>query len=136
MTLGAPDLDFTLAGGSTCTVSVTAGGTCTVNVTFAPLFPGDRRGAVEIVDGSGNLLVSTYIHGTGVGPVIAFSPSTPVTVATGLDFPNGLKVDANGNIFVADPYGNTVNEILAVNGAIPANPTIKPSAAASISRRT
>ena len=41
-----------------------------------------------------------------------------------------MAVDGSGNVFVADD-GLAVKEILAVNGSIPANPTIKSSAAAS-----
>ena len=65
LTGGAPDLDFTLASGSTCTGAVTAGATCTVNVTFAPVATGVRNGSVEITDGSGNVLATTSIYGFG-----------------------------------------------------------------------
>ena len=65
LTGGAPDLDFTLASGSTCSGSVTAGTTCTVNVTFAPLAAGLRNGSVEITDGSGNILTTTLLQGLG-----------------------------------------------------------------------
>jgi hypothetical protein len=74
LTVGAPNLDFTLASGSTCSGSVTVGNTCTVNVTFAPLAPGLRKGGVEIIDSSGNVLANTYINGIGVGPAIGFNP--------------------------------------------------------------
>ncbi len=67
-TQGAPNLDFRLASGNTCTGAVTAGSTCAVNVTFAPQFAGPRSGAVQIVDGSGNVLASTLVYGTGGGP--------------------------------------------------------------------
>src|SRR5208337_1493118 len=59
VTQGAPNLDFTLSSGSTCTGTVSAGSTCTVNVTFAPLAPGVRMGAVQLTDNLGNLLVTT-----------------------------------------------------------------------------
>ena len=38
--------------------------------------------------------------------------------------PTGVAVDRNGNVFVAGPCANTIAEIVAVNGSIPANPTI------------
>ena len=47
--------------------------------------------------------------------------------------PNGVAVDASGNVFVAfgaigffghEPVINAVEEILAVDGSIPASPTI------------
>jgi len=66
LTGGAPNLDFTLASGSTCTGAVTEGAMCTVNVTFAPQAAGVRNGSVEIVDGGGNVLATTLIYGTGV----------------------------------------------------------------------
>ncbi len=42
--------------------------------------------------------------------------------------PQGIAVDPNGNVFVADYTNNTVKEIQAVNGGIPASPTIVPLA--------
>ena len=73
LTQGAPNLDFTLAGGSTCTGAVTAGSTCTVNATFAPTFSGQRAGVVQIVDGSGNVLAATLVYGLGQGPEMDFT---------------------------------------------------------------
>ncbi len=74
LTGGAPNLDFTLASGSTCTGAFSAGATCVVNVTFAPLAGGIRNGSVEITDGSGNVLATTPIYGFGqVVPTIDFS---------------------------------------------------------------
>ena len=78
LTSGVPDLDFTLASGITCTGAVTAGTTCTVNVTFAPSALGVRNGSVEITDGSGNVLATTLIHGSG---------QTPATI----DFSQGFR---------------------------------------------
>jgi len=46
------------------------------------------------------------------------------TVGTGFNYPFGAAVDGNGNVYVADFSGNEVKEILAVNGRIPASPTI------------
>ncbi len=112
LTQGAPNLDFTLASGSTCTGSVTGGSSCTVNVTFAPKFAGARNGAVEIVDGSGNVLATTYIHGIGVGPQIAFGPGVQTTVpASGLSFPAGVAVDGAGDVFIADTFNSRVVEV-------------------------
>ena len=69
LTGGAPNLDFTLASGSSCTGALSAGATCTVNVTFAPLAGGIRNGSVEITDGSGNVLTTTEIYGFGLPPI-------------------------------------------------------------------
>ncbi len=77
LTGGAPDLDFTLASGSGCTGAFKAGTPCTVNVTFAPLHTGTRNGSVEIADGSGNVLATTPIYGSGLA--IATGPPPQVS---------------------------------------------------------
>jgi hypothetical protein len=58
LTLGAFGGDFSPVS-STCKGPMTAGSTCVVQVKFAPLFPGLRPGAVEIIDGSGNVVTTT-----------------------------------------------------------------------------
>jgi hypothetical protein len=47
------------------------------------------------------------------------------TLAGGFNTPLGIALDKDGNIFVADGLHSAVKEIVAVNGSIPANPTIK-----------
>jgi hypothetical protein len=127
LTSGAPNLDYKVAAGSTCIGSVTKGNTCTVNVTFSPTAPSQRKGAVEIVDGSGNVLATTYIYGSGIGPLAGFNPSAHATLATGYNtpftYPNDIAVDGSGNVFVDD--GGEIKEMLAVDGKVPANPAIK-----------
>ncbi|MGD1064659.1 MAG: kelch repeat-containing protein [Terracidiphilus sp.] len=119
VTQGITGLDFQQGSGSTCTGAITAGSSCTVNVTFAPKAPGLRRGAVELFDSSGNLLTTTLIYGNGQGPVTAFGPGTQTTVNTGsnsLTLPNGVAVDAAGDIFIADGgagYNGKVVEVPA-----------------------
>ena len=83
-----------------------------------------------IVDGSGNVFA---VSNTTVIEIVAINgtlPTNPVvrTLATGFSQLDGLKVDSNGNVFVADAGASRnesyVSEILAVNGSVPANPTI------------
>ncbi len=114
-TMGAPDLDFTLANGTTCTGGVTVGETCAVNVTFAPRFAGASAGAVQIVAASGKVLAMTPIWGTGNGPQIGALADGLVTYR-GFDNPAGEPgatvpatiqpaVDGAGNVYLAFAYG-------------------------------
>ncbi|HEY2857637.1 MAG TPA: NHL repeat-containing protein, partial [Terracidiphilus sp.] len=135
LTQGATGLDFADGGGGTCAANTTYnnGDTCTVNVTFKPRAPGPRYGAAELLDTSGNLLATGYVEGTGVGPQAVFAnttsgvylPSAQTNLGSGFYLPIGVAVDASGNVFVADTHNWAVKEIVAVNGSIPASPTIK-----------
>jgi streptogramin lyase len=110
LTQGAVGLDFSNAGAGTCTAgtSFNAGGACTVNVTFTPTLAGTRYGAVVLQDGSGNVIATSYLQGTGVGPQVAFLPGTISTVPTGAWGPNGVAVDGNENVYVADRYNSLI----------------------------
>src|SRR3954470_5271634 len=56
---------------------------------------------------------------------MAHFSGTVIPLASGnFNHPAGVAVDGSGNVFVADYGNNKVVEILAVNGSIPANPTI------------
>jgi DNA-binding beta-propeller fold protein YncE len=59
------------------------------------------------------LAQALLLLGWGAGPLQA---QTIVTVASGFSRPAGIALDAAGNVFVADPYGGTVKEILAAGG--------------------
>jgi large repetitive protein len=112
LTQGAPNLDFTLAGGSTCTGAVVEASQCTVNVTFAPKTPGLRMGAVQLTDSFGNV-PTTMLRGIGQGPAIAFGPGAQTTVASGLSYPEGVAVDGKGDVFIANHEGGSVLEVPA-----------------------
>ena len=112
VTQGAAGLDFALAAGSTCTGTVSAGSTCTVNVTFTPGVPGLREGAVELFSSANRTtpLVTTLIYGTGNAPLAAFSGLTPSALSTGsqtLTQPEGVAVDAVGDLFIANNGSDT-----------------------------
>ncbi|HZL28489.1 MAG TPA: Ig-like domain repeat protein [Acidobacteriaceae bacterium] len=83
------------------------------------------------VDGSGNVFVIS--NRTTVSEILAVNGSVPanptiLTLYTTFTALNGMKVDANGNVFVANSLnmgGNSaIYEVLAVNGSIPASPTV------------
>jgi sugar lactone lactonase YvrE len=83
------------------------------------------------VDGSGNVFVIynrvSLAEIYAVNGVIPVNPTINV-ITSSLVSLNGMKVDGNGNIYLAasDSGGgsSTIQEVLAVNGSIPANPTI------------
>ena len=55
LTLGAPNLDFANASGSTCTATTYSSATnCMVNVSFTPTAAGLRMGAVGFFSGANN----------------------------------------------------------------------------------
>ena len=109
-TQGASNLDFTLGAGSGCT-GVTGPGICTVNVDFAPTAPGLRMGAVQLLDSGGNVLATQLVSGVGQGPAVAFGPSTQTTWGTGLQQPQGVAVDAAGDVFISDYTQGKVFEV-------------------------
>jgi DNA-binding beta-propeller fold protein YncE len=117
LTQGVAGLDFADAGTGTCTTNGTShtysiGDTCTVDVTFTPKASGSRYGAVELLDNSGNMIATGYVQGTGVGPQVNFLPGAESTVAdwesNGLLWPQGVAVDASGNVYIADSNHNRV----------------------------
>jgi sugar lactone lactonase YvrE len=127
LTQGAPGLDFKDAGTGTCAANTvyTAGESCTINVTFKPRFAGIRTGAAVLYNSTGNAIASGYVQGTGIGPQIAFLPGAPSLLGSGFNGPVSVAADGSGNVYVADFENNAVKEIMAVNGNIPATPTIK-----------
>jgi sugar lactone lactonase YvrE len=54
----------------------------------------------------------------------AYFSGAQTTLGTGFSYPAAVAVDGNGNVYVADTLNNAVEEVLAVNGSIPASPTI------------
>ena len=111
-TQGAANLDFTLAS-NTCTGILASGTTCNVTVTFSPLAPGARSGAVQLSNVS-TVLATTFIHGDGKAPAIAFGRGAPLTLPTGgLSAPSSVTVDALGDVFIADRATNQVVELPA-----------------------
>jgi sugar lactone lactonase YvrE len=113
LTLGAPGGDF-LSASSTCTGSMTAGATCVVQTKFAPNFPGLRTGAIQITDGSGNVITTTLLQGVGVGPQISFDGTPPEQVVgdqNGNIFWGGVAIDGFGDLFF--PNGERAGEGVA-----------------------
>jgi len=105
-TQGVANLDFTNAGGGTCAVNTAyaAGATCTVIVNFTPMSAGLRLGAVVLNGTSGNVIATSFLKGTGLGPQIAFMPPTETTFGpsgSGNSQPCCMVVDGAGNVYIA-----------------------------------
>jgi sugar lactone lactonase YvrE len=113
LTQGATGLDFANSGTGTCAANTAyaTGQTCTVNVTFMPKFAGTRDGAVVFSDSNGNVIVTAYLQGVGVGPQINFLPGTESVVASsGLAKPTFVAVDGSRNVYIADTNANLIRK--------------------------
>lgn len=111
VTQGATGLDFTNGGGGSCAkgTSYSSKSTCTVVVEFAPKFSGARYGAVQLADNNGNLLATAYVTGSGAEAQLVFLPGAQSVLSTSaLNNPEGIAVDAGGNIYISDTSNNRV----------------------------
>ena len=131
-TQGNDGFDFTDAGGDSCSAgtSYSVGQLCTVNVAFGPSAPGERRGAVVLLDSNKAVLATQFLTATATGPLNTFIPGTIDTVAgqatwiysgdggiatqSSIFLPFGVAVDAFGDIFISD---SSNNRIRMVNGS-------------------
>jgi hypothetical protein len=107
---GATKPDFVIGTGGTCVAGAAqaANSSCTVNVTLSPNSAGSVAGKLAALDGSGNVLASIVLHGTGLGSAAQILPGTEGALGTGLKTPSQVAVDAGGNTYVADPGLGTV----------------------------
>jgi sugar lactone lactonase YvrE len=118
LTQGATGLDFTVTTGSTgnCSGSYGSGDSCSVSVTFSPQLAGTRYGAV-VLYGSSGPIAAANIFGTGTGPQLTFNPGTQAPVATGMETPWSVTVDASGNLYVPLANGGTVVKLTPSAGS-------------------
>jgi sugar lactone lactonase YvrE len=116
VTEGIPNLDFKLAY-SSCTGPQESGVECLVGISFTPTAPGARHGAVEITDASGHPITTTYLYGIGVSAAVGFSPATESDITTGLNGPQGVAVNAQGDVFYADYLQGELVKV-PVNGGL------------------
>jgi len=133
---GVSGQDFTLASGGTCAAGVVyvAGQQCTVNVIFAPLYPGQRFGAVTIATTLGAPLGSTLLYGMATGSLSVLQDGEINTVAGDGDWifhsdgvlavdapiflPTAVVTDPSGNIYISDSNNNRVRRVNAQTGQI------------------
>lgn len=133
LTAGAPNRDYTDTSDTCSGMAFSAlGQVCSVTVSFTPVAPGLRRGAVVLLDSSGNVLGSTLLQGTGTGGLAFFNPPGVSIVAgngywsviddggpaleAGLYLPSAVALDGNGNLYVADSLHNLVRMVSSGKG--------------------
>jgi sugar lactone lactonase YvrE len=107
LTTGIAGKDFALAAGSTCIATTyTTITNCMVNIDIKPLAAGLRRGAVVFYSGrsrTSTALATVPVFGVGTGPQVVFSPNAAESsLGSNLISPQGVAVDAAGNVYVAD----------------------------------
>jgi sugar lactone lactonase YvrE len=107
LTTGIAGRDFAQATGSTCTaMTYTTATNCVVNVSFTPLAAGSRRGAVVFYSGAhktSTALATVPVFGVGTGPQVVFGPGgAQSSVGSRFISPQGVAVDAAGNVYVTD----------------------------------
>jgi sugar lactone lactonase YvrE len=101
---GTANPDFAVASGGSCTAGTAyaALSSCSVNVTFNPHSAGSISAKLLMVDGSGNVLASMPLHGTGTSAAVQFAGGAQSVIGAGLKTPSQVAVDAAGNVYVAD----------------------------------
>lgn len=136
LTQGVANADFVLNSPGTCIAETTftVPSSCSIFVTFQPKAPGERRGAVVLLDSSGSVLAIKTLYGLGLGSVGVFTPATIATVAgngqwlyTGdgedattspIFLPAGIAVDPTGNFYIADSGNNRIRRVDGTGGVI------------------
>jgi sugar lactone lactonase YvrE len=129
LTLGTPALDYAEVAGGTCAPgnSYSTGDSCTVMVSFTPQYPGQRPGAVVLLNGAGAPMGTTLLSGFGNGPLGVFTPGTAKTIAgngewvevddgspatsADLDLPFAVALDGAGNLYIADSSHNRIRKV-------------------------
>jgi len=113
LTQGAPGSDFQIAGTGTCFqgIELFVGENCTVDLTFKPTLAGTRSGAVDLLNTASKSFATGFAQGTGVAPQVAFLPGTQSAIPyrnVGEAYPDGIAIDAAGNVYIADAQNNYV----------------------------
>jgi hypothetical protein len=89
---------------------------CVVKVTFNPTKPGLRTATLQAVDSNSNIInITPGLVGYATGPALTIDPGGVTTLGTGLSAPQGVALDAAGDLFIADTGNNQVVEIPATS---------------------
>jgi sugar lactone lactonase YvrE len=106
-----PVTDYAITGGSCAAGAYTAGQSCTVNVNFTPTTTGSRRGAILLLNASGQAVGTAFLSGSGSGAAATVDPGTQTAIAgtTGFSDPANVAIGPGGFAYVADSALNTVS---------------------------
>lgn len=115
-TQGALGLDFADTASGTCNTKLLVGDVCTLNITYTPQFPGTGYGAGALTNAAGQEIATGYVKGTGVGPLVNFSPATQELLFNNLSSPKGMAADGSGNVYVADTGNKRIVKATASQG--------------------
>ena len=135
VTRGTEDLDFRAEGDTCKSVTYSIGQSCTVDVRFKPTAPGERQGAILLLDSGKHTLAAQPLAATASGPVATFVPGIITTVAgnattfffagdglpataAALFLPFGVAFDGAGNFYIADTYNNRIRVVNNSTGII------------------
>jgi YVTN family beta-propeller protein len=115
LTQGAQNTEFRYVAGGTCVAgaSYSAGQGCSVNVQFVPAYPGQRVGAVVLMNNASTpVRVSVaYLNGIGNAPMGLFTTGLASTVASGLSNASASVVDASGTMYYTDQGSGKVAKV-------------------------
>ncbi len=108
--------------------------TCSVSVSFQPRSPGLRQDGILVKDKSGNVIATTLLYGTGLGPQASLYPGVisttagngawgysgdgGVPTAATLSNPQSVATDNLGNLYVADSINQVVRQVSISTGRI------------------
>jgi uncharacterized protein YjiK len=134
LTKGKPNLDYTAGAGTCASATLAANQQCTQTVNFSPAFPGDRPGALVLLDSSNNVLGTTYLSGTGWGGLPVLLPGNEVLYAGNgafdlvddgqlatlaeLSLPSSVALDGAGNLYIADSAHDRIRKVDATTHII------------------
>jgi hypothetical protein len=124
-------------------VSLAVGDTCHVEVAFRPLYPGPRSGTISFIDPSAQVPPTTAtFEGTGIGPIVSFSPSYfwlgSYLLGAGKTPPKVLTLSNTGNTDLTiraislRGLGANPNQVTIVGGTCTAGGIVAPNGSCTI----
>ena len=135
VTQGLEGLDFQYLSDDCKARYYTPQQSCMVQVAFEPAVPGERRGAIVLLDTNNTVLSTQPLEANAAGSIATFVPGVITSVAgnastfiyggdggqatrASLFLPMGVTVDAANNIYIADTYNNAIRRVDSQTGII------------------